>query len=273
MITSLTNGRIKALIELRQKSRVRNEKKLFAAEGFRIFEDAPTNLIKEIYVEEGTYNEMISDKAPSSHFKRAYEKIEECTSQGAVFEVLSASVFTKAADTKTPQGIIFVSAIPNTGIEDILSFVPEGSKGNILLLEDLQDPGNLGTMIRTAEAAGISGVILSKTSVDLYNPKTVRATMGAIFRVKVYYSEDLIKDVEALKKRNVTIYATDLMADNSYDEEGYEGRSGILIGNEGNGLSQSMKEVADKRVIIPMLGKTESLNASVAAALMMYAAR
>lgn len=298
MITSTQNAKIKHLAELRDKSRTRNKEGLMIAEGFRIFDEAPENLIKEIYVEEGTYAQMQNEgSAPSDYFGRAMAKIEKCRSRGCFFETVSDSVMQKASDTSTPQGIIFVCSQPNFSFEDLVRNIPEvkpgtdnavaearpgtdsvvaeakPAKGNILILEDIQDPGNLGTMMRTAEAAGMSGVIMSKKCADIYNPKTVRSTMGGIFRVPHIYTEDLLGTVNALKKEGFRIYATDLDADGEYDKVDYPGRCGILIGNEGNGLSREMIENSDTRVIIPMCGEIESLNAAVAAALMMYISR
>lgn len=257
------------------------------AEGFRIFDEAPENLIKEIYVEEGTYAQMQNEgSAPSDYFGRAMAKIEKCRSLGCFFETVSDSVMQKASDTSTPQGIIFVCRQPDFSFDDLVRNIPEAkpvtgsvvaeakpAKGNILILEDIQDPGNLGTMMRTAEAAGMSGVIMSKKCADIYNPKTVRSTMGGIFRVPHIYTENLLGTVNALKKEGFRIYATDLDADGEYDKVDYSGRCGILIGNEGNGLSREMIENSDTRVIIPMCGEIESLNAAVAAALMMYISR
>lgn len=274
MITSLSNSKIKHLVELQLKSKTRNKEGIFVAEGLRIFEEAPINLIKEIYVEEGTYTRMMeSGVAPSSHLNKSFLKLSKCQKAGIEIETVWSDVFRKASGTDSPQGIIFTVKKPSYDLGSMLRNYPEGTKGNILILEDIQDPGNLGTMMRTAEAAGMAGIVLSKGCVDVYNPKTVRSTMGGIFRVPHVYVESLDSAVELLKQSGVTIYATDLDADGEYDSFDYSGRSGILIGNEGNGLSEEMIKKSDVRVIIPMFGEIESLNASIAAALMMYQAR
>lgn len=264
MITSLTNAKIKTLVLLRTKAKVRNNERLMVAEGFRIFEEAPVKLIREIYIEENALMKL----SPS-----AKAKVNECKARGVFTETVSREVMLKASDTDSPQGIIFTLSQPHYSVKDIISNVPPKDKGNILILENIQDPGNLGTMMRTAEAAGVSGVILSKDCVDIFNPKTVRSTMGALFRVPFVYSEDLKKDIETLKKNKVTIYAAALDAKDDYDKIAYEGRSGILIGNEGNGLSKEMVDISDTHVIIPMSGQIESLNAAVAAALLLYRAK
>ena len=139
-------------------------------------------------------------------------------------------------------------------------------------LEDLRDPGNLGTILRTSEAAGVTGIILSGSSVDMYNPKVVRSTMGAIFRVPHFYAEDFLQEMEAFQKGGATLYAAHLSGTQYYDEPEYAGRTVIMIGNEANGLSDAAAEKADCLVKIPMEGKAESLNAAVATSLFVYEA-
>jgi TrmH family RNA methyltransferase len=137
-------------------------------------------------------------------------------------------------------------------------------------LEDIRDPGNLGTMIRTAEGAGITGIIVSNATVDLYNPKVIRSTMGSIYRVPFYQAEDFYEILTEIKKHGVTIYAAHLSGI-PYDTEGSFRKScAFLIGNEANGLSQKASALADTLIKIPMAGKVESLNAAVAAAILMY---
>jgi TrmH family RNA methyltransferase len=142
----------------------------------------------------------------------------------------------------------------------------------LLLLEDIRDPGNLGTMIRTAEGAGMTGIICSDSSVDLYHPKVIRATMGSIYRVPVCLAKNFYETLEELKKRNITIFAAHLHG-RSYDTEGsFTKKCAFLIGNEANGLSDQASSLADELIKIPMEGKVESLNAAVAAAILMYEA-
>jgi TrmH family RNA methyltransferase len=142
----------------------------------------------------------------------------------------------------------------------------------LLLLEDIRDPGNLGTMIRTAEGAGITGIIFGDATVDIYNPKVIRATMGSIYRVPFYQAEDFYKTLEQIKARGITIYAAHLSG-MPYDiEDNFQGKCAFLIGNEANGLSERASGQADKLIKIPMAGKVESLNAAVAAAILMYEA-
>ena len=140
----------------------------------------------------------------------------------------------------------------------------------LLCLENIQDPGNLGTMFRTAEGAGMTGVVLTKGCVDLFNPKVVRSTMGALFRVPFYVCQDMEEEMILLQEQRFCFYAAHLQGTKDFTEESYEGSLGILIGNEANGLSDGVSERADYKVKIPMEGELESLNAAVSAALFMY---
>lgn len=139
-----------------------------------------------------------------------------------------------------------------------------------ICLEDIQDPGNLGTIMRTAEGAGMTAVVLSKGCVDLFNPKVVRSTMGALFRLPFYVAEDMTTEVVKLRERGFTMYAASLEAKQDYTRYHYAGKTGILIGNEANGLRPETAALADEQLIIPMEGEVESLNAAVSAALLMY---
>ena len=142
----------------------------------------------------------------------------------------------------------------------------------LVLLEDLQDPGNLGTIIRTGEGAGIDGVIMTRESVDIYNPKTIRATMGSIYRVPFLYTDNLEQVMEELKKRNVHTYAAHLQGKEYYDVQEFKEGCAFLIGNEGNGLKKETADLAERYIKIPMEGQLESLNAAVATAILMYEA-
>ena len=139
----------------------------------------------------------------------------------------------------------------------------------LMILEDLQDPGNMGTILRTAEGAGVTGIILSKNCVDLYNPKVIRSTMGSIYRMPVMQA-DLLEILPVLKENKIQTYAAHLKGKNWYHEEDYTEGTAFLIGNEGNGLSDELSDSADCLIKIPMEGKVESLNAAMAAGILMY---
>ena len=178
-------------------------------------------------------------------------------------------VMKSMSDTQTPQGILCVVKQPSCVIEDIM-----GNKKShlLLILEGLQDPGNLGTIFRTSEAAGVTGIIMSRDTVDIYNPKTIRSTMGLIYRVPFIYSEDLYTDLDKLRAHGISVYAAYLTGSVSYDKCDYRSDTAFLIGNEGNGLSDKALSHSDTRVRIPMEGSVESLNAAVSAAVLMYEA-
>ena len=139
----------------------------------------------------------------------------------------------------------------------------------ILALDGLQDPGNMGTIIRTADSANIKQIIVSKSTVDCYSSKVIRSTMGAIFRVNVIEVENLVETLNMLKNKGFDIISTSLDTNNSIYNITYK-KSVVVIGNEANGVTKEVQEISNKKVKIPMLGKTESLNASVAAGIMIY---
>ena len=143
-------------------------------------------------------------------------------------------MFKTISDTQTPQGILALVKMPEYSLEDLLG---EGRKQpHLLILESIQDPGNLGTMIRTGEGAGVTGILMNKTTVDVFHPKTIRATMGSLFRVPFYVTDSLKETLEELKKKGISLYAAHLKGEQSYDRPDYRNPCGFLIGNEGNGM-------------------------------------
>ena len=176
---------------------------------------------------------------------------------------VSSKIFNDISDVKTPQGILAViKKKPNKQIETNTDY--------ILALDSLQDPGNMGTIIRTADSANINQIIINKTTVDPYSPKVIRSTMGAIYRTNIIEVEDLKTTLKEMKSKGFQIITTDLKATQSIYDINYNNTTVVVIGNEANGVSQEILQTADKKVIIPMLGKTESLNASIAASIMIY---
>lgn len=250
MISSTSNAQIKEIEKLQKKAKHRKETKTFIVEGRKMVEEADIHIVK-VYISESYFKEDgIGARLATSH---AYEIVED-------------KIFKEVSDTKTPQGILAIVKMPEYTLEELLM------KENqfFVLLEDLRDPGNLGTIMRTAEGAGVSAVILSKDSVDLFNPKVVRSTMGSIFRMPFLYVEDFPNTLLTLKKQKLVLYATDLKGTNDYNRESYAKQCGIIIGNEANGITEQTRNLADCLVKIPMEGKLESLNAAIASALMMY---
>ena len=245
MITSLSNEKIKHVAALQQKAGLRREESLFVIEGGRLFCEAPVSLVREVYVSE-------------RFLKNAGGKMKERLGETG-YEIVS--------DTKAPQGILAVLVQQKYEKESLL-----GASPLLLLLENIQDPGNLGTILRTAEGAGVTGVIMSRDCADIYQPKVVRSTMGSLFRVPFYQANDLPQEIRFLQGRNVKVYAAYLEGSEVYDEADYREGSAFLIGNEGNGLTKEAALAADERIRIPMAGKLESLNAGVSAALLVYEA-
>ena len=250
MITSTTNSRIKHVTNLLTSAKARREEELFVVEGQRIVSEIPSEQICECFVTEKylTENDIPHDLD---------------------YEVVTDQVFKKMSDTKTPQGILCVVKMSNKKVDDFLAEHTAG-RLKVLVLESIQDPGNLGTMIRTCEAAGFDGIIANNETVDIYNPKVIRSTMGGIFRVPVMYTDNLKKVLSYMKQQDVNICAAHLKGTCDFKKAMYGNRTAVLIGNEGNGLSDEISSMSNVLVKIPMSGKVESLNAAVAAALMMY---
>ncbi len=269
MITSSGNPKVKELKQLQKKGKLRQEKNLFLTEGIRMVRETPKERILSAYVSESFWREQ------SDWLDR----------WGVSYEILEEGVFTSVCDTKTPQGILCLVRRKEWTLSQMLSVQEEtngaacgksGEEGGraplFILIENLQDPGNLGTIFRTAEAAGVSGILMSRETVDIYNPKTVRSTMGAIYRVPFLYTDSLAQAIERLKTAGILVYAAHLKGGKYYSEFSYKKGTAFLIGNEGNGLSQEIAALSDAYLKIPMEGQTESLNAAVAAAILMYEA-
>lgn len=272
MILSTSNSRVKRVVLLREKSRERLKENVFIAEGIKMFEEALPEKIKELYIEEKLFANM--EEQSDSMWRQLKRKTEECMHAGAIVETVTEEVFRKMADTKTPQGILCVmerfSYDSKSIIEEAVIRKKKGHRPLFLLLEDIQDPGNLGTMIRTAEGAGVDGIFMTKGTVDVYNPKTIRSTMGSLYRVPFAYEEDLKEIIALLRENEITTYAAHLKGEKFFHEIDYSAGSAFLIGNEGSGLKEETAKLADCYLKIPMKGKLESLNAAVAAALLLY---
>ena len=232
MITSSSNPRVRQVAQWQAKAKERRQAGIFLVEGFKMFGEAPEEAVTEIYI-----SEEALEKA-----RRQPELMGKLDRTG--YETVTEEVFAKMSDTQTPQGILCVIKRPGHGLEQLL----EAPRPLLMVLENLQDPGNLGTIVRTGEGAGVTGVIIGSGTADIYAPKTVRATMGSIYRVPVVCAEDY------------------------YDGFSFREATAFLIGNEGAGLSPELAEAAEGRVRIPMEGQLESLNAAVAASLLMYEA-
>ena len=250
MITSISNSQVKTVINLLKKSGERKKLGLFVIEGIRMFTEIPADRLHKVYVSESFEN---NNRALLSEYE---------------YEVVDDNIFKQMSDTKTPQGIMATVRM----LEYEMSDVTGGDASLLVVLENIQDPGNLGTIIRTAEGAGATGIIMSKETVDIYNPKTIRSTMGSLFRMPFVYVDDICGTVCELSNRGIRTYAAHLSGENEYYKEDYAGGTAVLIGNEGNGLTEEITSKADRLVKIPMAGKLESLNAAVSAAIILYEA-
>lgn len=253
MITSSANGKVKQVMNLIKKAKARNESGLFVAEGLRIFKEIPAERIESIFVSEGFLKEKDHKKLIT----------------GMQYEVLTDEVFRVMSDTRTPQGILALVKQQTYTPED-LTRTP--GPAFLMILENIQDPGNLGTIIRAGEGAGITGILMNSTTADIYNPKVIRSTMGSVFRVPFAYTNDLTASILRLKEQGIRLYAAHLAGRNNYEKEDYTVDTGFLIGNEGNGLTEETARLADAYIKIPMMGSVESLNAAVAASVLMFEA-
>lgn len=252
VITSTSNEQIKKLIQLKEKSKVRKTTGTFTVEGKKMFVEIPAEDLVSVYVSETFLKEngeLVKNKK---------------------YQIVSDQVFKKISDTVTPQGIVAVVKQKSYSIDYIIE-KRNKEKSCIVVLDRLQDPGNMGTIVRTGEAAGISGIIMSKDSADIYNPKVIRSTMGSIFRVPFAIVDDLAAAVDTLKDNGITTYAAHLKGE-LYNSGSLTKDCTLLIGNEARGLSEEISAKADKLIKIPMHGKVESLNAAIATAILMYEA-
>ena len=251
-ITSRNNDLIKYIKKLSTSRKARFQEKKFVLEGARLSFDVLNSFYQpDVF--------LITEKAAEKYEKQLADMIKIADS--AYF--ISEEVAEKLAETENTQGVFCVCNIPNGTNRLVLN-------QKYIALDHLQDPSNLGALIRTAEALGINGAICHKCC-DIYNPKALRASMGSILRLPVILSDDLVSDMKAARKQGFSFFAT-VPNDNAEDitKIDFPASSVIIIGNEGNGISEEVKAAADKLVTINMLGRTESLNASMAGAIAMW---
>ncbi len=249
MITSTGNATIKHIAQLLKKRSLRNEEGVFVVEGLRSFREIPRDRLIKAYISETA---AASGDAPDL--------------KDLPHEIVSDAVMASLSDTKTSQGYLAVVK-QNKNAKIIWK-----SDGLYLILEHLQDPGNLGTILRLSEAAGVTQIIMSNDTVDIYNPKVVRATMGTIFRVPFVYTDNLNGCINYMKKHGIKVYGAALHESSDYATLDYTRGSAFVIGNEANGLTEETLKSCNSYVKIPMEGAVESLNAAVAAAVLCFEA-
>lgn len=252
MISSKDNEFIKHIKKLKEK-KYRDQSGEYIIEGIKLIAEAINEKakIKHIVICEDC--EKANDIPKSMMYDIARY---DCV-------YVTKKVFSSITQVQAPQGIFAVIEKEGIGVE------VDYTENIILALDDIQDPGNLGTILRTADSVGLKQILVSKGTVDVYNPKVVRSTMGAIFRVKTIECEDLTKCIKEARRHRFKLVVTSLDTDNTIYNIDYKKKI-IAIGNEANGVSKQIQDMADEKVKIPMLGKTESLNASVATGIVLY---
>ena len=252
VISSKDNELIKHIKKLKDK-KYRDESNEYIIEGVKLIEEAvqEKSKIKKVIICDDT--------------TRTYEIPTNVMLEIAKYECVYVTdkIFSSITQVTNPQGVMAIIE-KNTEKQEI-----DYSEDIIVALDNVQDPGNLGTILRTVDSIGLKQIIVTKDTVDAFNSKVVRSTMGAIFRVKIIETSDLVQSIKEMRKHHFKLMVTSLQTDNSiYDIE--FNKKIIVIGNESNGVSEEIQDMADEKAKIPMLGKTESLNASVAAGIVMY---
>jgi TrmH family RNA methyltransferase len=256
IITSSQNKYIKHIKSLHLKKN-RDQLGQYIIEGFKLIEEA-------LEYHKPFYLLLLSESASQSHEGNVL--LSKCEEAAMPVYIVSEKVFAEVSEMDTPQGVL---AVIYKGEQDLNTIV-DTPNIDIIILDSVRDPGNVGTIIRTADACGLNAVILSNGCVDLYNAKTIRATMGSMFHIPVFTDVDILHLIEKLKKMNVVVLGADPHSSLScIDDEG-AGSTAIIIGNEANGLRDEVKAITTRNITIPMPGKAESLNAGIAAAILMY---
>ena len=250
-ISSKENSLIKLVCGLQSSSKTRRENGLFVLEGLRICDDALQNGIQ--------FDKLIVTESLMEKFALQIENFAE---NSAECYLVTESLFKKMSDTTSPQGIIAVAKIPQNSDCKI------DRNGKYIALENLSDPSNLGAVSRTAEALGVSGIIISDNSCDPYSPKVLRASMGTLLRMPVIILSDFANKISTL---GLKVYSC--VVDNTAEkitEQNFKNGTVLIIGNEANGITDETKKNSDKLITIEMSGKAESLNAAIAASIAMW---
>ncbi len=257
VISSKENDTIKRIKKLKEK-KYRDEYSKFLIEGIKIVNEAFDNNanIENIIICE----ELLESNNSNSQLKELKDKINQFDEEKKIY--VTEDIIKILSDVMNPQGVM---AIINKRTNLDINY----NEDVILVLDNIQDPGNLGTIIRTADSCDLKQIIITKETADPYNSKVLRSTMGAIFRVAIIESEDIVNSIQEMKENGFELVTTSLQTDNLIYDIDYHKKI-IVIGNEANGVEEKIENISDIRVKIPMLGKTESLNASVATGIILY---
>lgn len=250
VIESISNSVVKQIASLKLRNQ-REKTNLFVVEGIRFVQEIPEDWTIEKVVVSQTFSQKNSEYVSSLN-QNVY--------------TVTDSIFMNISDTQNPQGILAVCTQKSHTIEDILI----KDKPFILVANELQDPGNLGTIIRVADAAGVTGVILTKGCVDLYNPKVLRATMGSIFHIPIVSNANPLDTILTLKQNNILTLSAHLQGKTTPYEVNLNQSVAIIVGNEANGISDEVANQTDALVRLPMPGLAESLNVSIASGILLY---
>lgn len=251
-ITSKDNEFIKHIKKLKDK-KYRDMANEYLIEGIKLVEEAIQEKapIKQIIL----CDDCEKNATISKDLMYAIAK-HECV-------YVTENILKYLSEVQSPQGILAVIEKNNNDMQI------DYTQDVIVALDDVQDPGNLGTILRTVDSVGLTQILLSKGTADAFNPKVVRSTMGAIFRVKIIECEDLKQTLKEIKKHKFKIVVSSLQTENTIYDIKYQ-KKVIVIGNEANGVEPTIRQMSDEAIKIPMLGKTESLNASVATGIILY---
>ena len=241
-IESIHNDIIKLIVSLKEKKN-RDEQSLFVVEGFKQVSEIPKDWKIKFVLSTEKYKNFVADKK----------------------YITTEKIFKKISDTKTPQEILAVVEKKKFDKEKVLS-----KKGIFVVIDTLQDPGNIGTIIRTAEAFGCKGIFISKNSVDVYGDKVIRSTMGSIFNIPVIQECDIVSLISQMKQKQINTCAFSLDTDNSLSKFKFKNNTAIIIGNEGSGINKEVLDIVDNKIKIDMWGKSQSLNAAVACSVAIY---
>lgn len=284
LINSKDNRIIKEIKKLKEK-KYRDEENLYIVEGVKLVEEAIDNKmkIKKIVLSEDCLGYEVSEDFLQKIYNFCGERSNEIEKEEIKEEkektkqkeknnidnkidliLTNANVFSTISDVKTPQGVLAIIEKNTYNFKEI-----DFNQDFLLALDGVQDPGNLGTILRTADSCGLNQIIISDDTADPYNPKVVRSTMGAIFRVKIIRVENLKESLQKIKEKDFQIMVTTLDSKDSIYDASLD-KKVLVMGNEANGVSKEVIDISDNKVIIPMLGKTESLNVSVATAVVLY---
>ena len=252
IISSKDNELVKNIKKLKDK-KYRDLENVYIVEGIK--------MLKEAIVENASIKQIIICDDCEKSDLISKEMMYEIAKYDCVY--VTSKVFKYITEVQTPQGVMAIIEKNNRDKE--INY----DEDIIVALDDIQDPGNLGTILRTIDSIGLSQVLISKGTADPYNPKVVRSTMGAIYRVKVIECDDLKETLKEIKKNKFKILVTSLDDSKSIYDIKYN-KKVIVIGNEANGVEEEIVKLSDEKIKIPMLGKTESLNASVATGIVLY---